>query len=352
MKIALTADIHLSSRSRFPERYQALENILLQLPEKDCQTLAIAGDLFNKDLRNHAEFDHLCNAHPGIEIHIIPGNHDIDLAGASFTARNVHVYNTPCQKTLDETGVKFLFLPYVQGKSMGEALAESKIEDLDPGRWVLIAHGDWIGAAVGRNLMEVGVYMPLTRYDLTKFSPSKVFLGHIHAPFDSELVHYIGSPCPMDISETGIRRFLVYDTLTGEVNPHRVETSVIYQQEIITILPVEDETVYLQAVAQERMRHWRLGEQDLSKVVLRVKVRGWSQDKKVLLHTVEDAFSTVNLESEPDLSEVSLAVSDPARDELVQQIANRLHGEPLLAGSDDPSNEQILQSALDIIYGR
>lgn len=352
MRIALTADIHLSSRSKSPERYQALENILLQLPEMGCKTLVIAGDLFDKDLRNHAEFDQLCKVHPGIDIHIIPGNHDIALAGASFTSRNVYVYNMPSWETLDESGVKFLFLPYVRGISMGEGLAASEIGDLEPGRWILIAHGDWISGTVGRNLMEVGIYMPLTRSDLAKFSPVKVFLGHIHAPYDSEVVHYTGSPCPLDINETGIRRFLVYDTLTGEVCPHRVEAPIIYQQETITILPVEDESAYVRAIAQERMRGWGLDEQDLGKVVLRAKIRGWSQDKKSLLRAVEEAFSTVALESEPDLSEVSLAASDPARVELVQQVVAWLQGEPLLAGSDDPSNDRILQSALDIIYGR
>lgn len=47
MKIAITADIHLTNRERHPERFHALENILDQLVDQEVNTLIIAGDLFD-----------------------------------------------------------------------------------------------------------------------------------------------------------------------------------------------------------------------------------------------------------------------------------------------------------------
>ncbi|MCH7720116.1 MAG: hypothetical protein IH988_03880 [Planctomycetes bacterium] len=50
--------------------------------------------------------------------------------------------------------------------------------------------------------------MPLTRADLETHNPSLTLLGHIHAPYDGPPIYYPGSPCPIDMSETGLRRFL------------------------------------------------------------------------------------------------------------------------------------------------
>ena len=47
MKIAVTADLHLTSRVRNPERYHALANILEQLADRKIDNLVIAGDLFD-----------------------------------------------------------------------------------------------------------------------------------------------------------------------------------------------------------------------------------------------------------------------------------------------------------------
>ena len=75
MTVALTADVHLRTKIDHPERYNALENILEQIEAEGIKILIIAGDLFDKDFRNYADFEKLCKKHPDVQLEIIPGNH-------------------------------------------------------------------------------------------------------------------------------------------------------------------------------------------------------------------------------------------------------------------------------------
>ena len=61
MRIAFTADLHLTAGETYPERYEALENIFEQMVEGGLGLLIIAGDLFDETSRNYAEFDKLCS---------------------------------------------------------------------------------------------------------------------------------------------------------------------------------------------------------------------------------------------------------------------------------------------------
>ena len=87
MKIAVTADLHLTSLKDHPERYHALENILDQMLKEDVHQIIIAGDLFHADFPNYNEFDELCQkpSYRPIQFHIIPGsfnhNHFIFIVG-------------------------------------------------------------------------------------------------------------------------------------------------------------------------------------------------------------------------------------------------------------------------------
>ena len=52
MKIAITADVHLKTGQEYPERYNALKDILDVLANEDIHTLIIAGDLFDAGSQN------------------------------------------------------------------------------------------------------------------------------------------------------------------------------------------------------------------------------------------------------------------------------------------------------------
>ncbi len=140
MKIAVTADIHLAIKGDYPERYNALENILGQIKAENIETLLIAGDLFDRDFLNYAEFERLCKKHPQIQIHIIPGNHDAGISGERIVGPNIHIYTAPTSVALGSS--MFLFVPYKEKTKMGEQIAalEQEIRGKD---WILIGHGDY-----------------------------------------------------------------------------------------------------------------------------------------------------------------------------------------------------------------
>ena len=214
MKIAITADLHLTLRKKHPERFHALEDILDQCVSGGIRHLIIAGDLFDAESQNYQEFDALVKkgAYKRIQWLIIPGNHDSGFKEASITAENVTIFSQPLPYRFDDLlSLPFLFVPYQKNTNMGEIISAFRSE-LKPDRWILIGHGDWMAGIREPNPLEPGIYMPLTRTDLISYKPGRVILGHIHKPADSENVHYTGSPCPLDISETGRRRFLIIDS--------------------------------------------------------------------------------------------------------------------------------------------
>ncbi len=221
MKIAFTADLHLTTGQMYPERYQALENIFQQLVDEGINTLVVAGDLFDETSRNYAEFDRLCTKYKDIKVLVVPGNHDSLLNQQEVTAVNLEIYSEPKLKNFGENSPTFLFLPFKKGRTMGEFIS-GFAADLPENNWVLIGHGDW-AEGYEPNPFEPGVYMPLTRSDLENFKPAQVFLGHIHKAMDRGKVHYIGSPCGLDIRETGRRRFLIFDTHTCKNESRKVD---------------------------------------------------------------------------------------------------------------------------------
>ena len=86
MKIAITADVHLTSYEKHPERFNALKNILDQMVDQNIDKLIIAGDLFDAACDNPGEFEKLVGQEKfkHMIIYIIPGNHDPALSSGSF----------------------------------------------------------------------------------------------------------------------------------------------------------------------------------------------------------------------------------------------------------------------------
>ena len=172
MKIAVTADLHLKSREECPERWNALANIIDQMPTEGIKRLIIAGDLFDIESQNYSEFDEFCKQNNQIEFYIIPGNHDSGISPKHFTAGNIKIFNEPKILPLGEPPLSFFFLPYIPDKSMGEIIA--KYKDTLSERWVLIGHGDYLEALDSKSY-EPGIYMPLSRTDIDYYKPAKLY---------------------------------------------------------------------------------------------------------------------------------------------------------------------------------
>ncbi len=353
MKIAVTADLHLTTREDHPERYRALEDILSQVRQDQVGIVILAGDLFDKTLHSYSEFESLCSRPENREIafHIIPGNHDAGISGSAIASENVHIITQPQLIPLDAGTAEFLFIPYLEGKTMGECIVPF-LDQLPSRNWVLIGHGDWSGVIKEANPYEPGVYMPLTNRDLDMFQPHRAILGHIHKPSDREPVHYVGSPCGLDITETGQRRFLVYDTDSGDIQSKFVNTDLIYFNEHFVVVPMEDEQAFIERMVQSRIESGELKDHEHTKVQVRVKVSGYSSDRTVLKDAVKRAFNGYVFynDEEPDISSVSLS-DDVERQHIADQAKASIEELQWPEGADEPDKNQILLDALRVIYG-
>jgi len=350
MKIALTADVHLTTRAKNPERYNALENICEQSVARNVEHLIIAGDLFDQETGNYSEFESLCGAYSKLQFHIIPGNHDPGISSKNVTGKNIHVYTRPTLQEIDS--VRFLLMPYEEGKSMGEGIAS--VRNMIGGEpWILVGHGDFYGGVTHPNPLEPGTYMPLSKNDLERLEPQTVFLGHVHVPHDPvSNVHYVGSPSGLDITETGRRFFLCYDTSNGTSERVGVETDVLYFQETFFVIPSENELETLKGQITSRIDGWDIEAADYPKVQIRVGVQGYTKDRTALLQTLEEGFSDFSYYEDqgPDMD--ALSFSD---DDQLDVIANRtleLIEEIDWAWGDsrEPEKEQVKLAALSVIY--
>ncbi len=351
MKIAITADLHLKTREETPARWNALSNILDGMLSENINTLIIAGDLFDKESQNYSDFDKFCSKleheKSDVKIYIIPGNHDPSIKEEYFTSRNIKIFSKPEILIPANYPVVFFFIPYIPASSMGEVIAEHNKKLT--GTWILIGHGDYAAGLRKPNPYEPGIYMPLTRNDIQYYNPARVILGHIHKKANLGKVYYPGSPCGLDINETGKRSFLILDPGTLEIKEKQIDSDLIFFNETIISLPVTSEFQYMKKEIGRMIEKWSISENDIPKVRLRLKVRGYTSNKKKLLEAIVAElkdFSFYNNE-QPDLSEVSL-FSDPEKIAIVENIKNEIDG--LELKNEMLSGEDVLEKALNLIF--
>ncbi len=321
MKIAITADIHL--HVDHPERLNALRNILDQIRGRGVRYLFIAGDLFdqNNEASSRNLFEELCREYPKISVNVIPGNHDLDLRQDNFAYENIRVYDHP---TAFNCGSRALLLsPYASG-SMASALTGAKaLRQVKGKEWILLGHGDYISGLREPNPHEPGVYMPLSRSDKDKLGPRRVILGHIHkptpldAPLDGDVI-YVGSPCAVDRSETGKRRYLIYNDeardpthLFEEVE---IQAEVLHFEETFYVYPSANEVSELKENVRNRIDSWKLREEQLGTVRLKAELIGAALDRKALCNSLGDVFKAVRLLDDVDYKDL-LSLTGPGPEE-------------------------------------
>ena len=350
MKIAVTADVHLRTRDETPHRFAALENIFQQCVDQKIKHIIIAGDLFDLDLHEFGDFENLCNETPfrELNIHVIPGNHDSNISNSRIASDNVNIYSEPAWVKFGKTW-DGLFIPYTQGRLMGD-LIQGNPPDKKANNWFIISHGDYLEGTRDPDPYEQGVYMPLTRKDAEICDARFIFLGHIHKPHEHNKVYYGGSPCGLDITETGQRRFLVLDTNNKKVIRNKVATNVIYFDEQFVVFPTKKEKDLLLEQIEERVKDWKLEKIEFEKVQLRVKVRGYSHNRENLNPIIKEGFKGFSFYNEPDVTDVKYS-NDPDREYLVAEFMSNLDKVDWQPQESDPNKEQIILGALKIIYG-
>jgi len=351
MKIAITADLHLKTKEKSPERWNALSDIVDKMLSEDIKTLIIAGDLFNEESQNYSDFDQFCKnkniLDNQVEFYIIPGNHDPSIKQQYFTSDNIKIFSKPEIIELGEPGTTFLFIPYQPAKSMGEVIAEYK-EGLPAKSWVLIGHGDYVAGLRDSNPYEPGIYMPLARNDVQYYNPAGIILGHIHKKIHLGKVYYPGSPCGLDINETGKRIFLTLNTGTLEVIEKAIDTDYVFFNETLISLPAVNEFEDMQRKIEEMIKKWDLDKNEIPGARIRLKIKGYTSNKKRLLEitkkTLKD-FTFYNNE-EPDLAEVSI-FNDPERIAIVEKFIKEIG--KMEWDNEIVSKEDILEKGLNII---
>ncbi len=350
MRIAVTADLHLSrSDKEHPERLAALRDIFEQLVALEIGHLLIAGDLFDHDGQGYAGFESVARDFPAIQVDIIPGNHDPGLKPGHLALDHVTVHDSPIVLVRDER--QFLLLPYTAGKDMGEVIAESA-GDLEPGEWVLVGHGNYGGGLRSPHPLEKGIYMPLSRRDIEHARPGLVLLGHIHVATDTGLVHYPGSPCGLDISETGPRRFLVLDTASLQLESHTVRSEVIYMAEQFTLVPEQHAEEKLRSEIAARIASWNLNEHQRSRVCVRIDSRGYCENRERIRDLLVDAFSEFTwYDDGPRIDHLKIH-SDPRLLAVADGVRKRLAQVDWPWGGDEPSRDDVLRQALELVYGQ
>jgi exonuclease SbcD len=346
MKIAITADVHLASYKETPERYHALRDIFQQAVSTSLDAVLISGDLFNKDFNNYSDFEKLAREFPKLNIWILPGNHDFGIASRSLVGKNLRLFE---KVEIVDADLPFLMIPYRTGTTLGEVIA-SRVESLTPKHWVLCGHGDWLEGVRKPNQLENGTYMPLTRTDLDRYQPARVFLGHIHARLDGP-IHYPGSPCGIDITETGERRFLVFDSSTGEVESKPVHSDVIYYIASLLILPVEDEATYLRKMISLEKDKWKVSKEDANRARIRVKVQGYTKDKSALHDLLLDEFKEFSFykDEAPDLDLVAVTV-DQTRIKIAEKVKEKIENLEINPSPDEPDRDLILMKSLQLVF--
>jgi len=352
LKIALTADNHLTTQSRNHDRFQSFANILKQCGESKVKLLIVAGDLFDQSMPNYAEFEALYKKHrpPELTTAIIPGNHDEDLKQENISADGLIIHSEPQLLPLNKTW-KILFVPYQKGQTMGRVIAQFAAE-LTGKRWILIGHGDWSPGVRTPDTYEPGVYMPLTRSDLALYKPALVFLGHIHLPFDGEKVHYPGSPCPINVTETGLRHFLLLDLKQGSITPKLVDSPLLFFNERFVMLSRENELELLENQMKDRIESWKLPAGWEKRVQVQVKVAGFATDREAVKKTAREIFSPFSFykDGEPDLEKLYHKL-DPDREQIALSIQDWIEKLDWTESSSQPSKTEILEEALKVIYG-
>lgn len=352
MKIAVTADLHLTTQARNPERFQSLANILNQCGKSQVQLLIIAGDLFDQSMPNYAEFEALYKKHrpPGLTTAIIPGNHDQDLNQKNISADGLIVYNEPKLLPINRNW-KILFVPYQKGQTMESAIAPLAAELADQ-RWILIGHGDWSPGIRTPDTYEPGVYMPLTRSDLALYKPELVFMGHIHLPFDGQKVRYPGSPCPLNVTETGLRRFLLLDLKQGKISSKVVDSPLLFFIERFVMLSRENELELLENQMKDRIESWGLPDGWEKRVQIQVEIAGFAADREAVKNLVKEISSPFNLseKGEPDLKKLYHR-PDPDREQIALEIQDWIEELEWTESASAPTKTEILEEALKVIYG-
>ncbi|MGM0567837.1 MAG: metallophosphoesterase family protein, partial [Elusimicrobiota bacterium] len=249
-------------------------------------------------------------------------------------------------------GIQLMFIPYREEISMGESIEKASLQLKEGMPLIITGHGDWLGGIRSPDPSEPGIYMPLTEADIKRHRPEKVILGHIHRPGCEGNVYYPGSPYPLDINESGKRRFLVLDLKNLSISCREVNTDKIYFNRSIFVFPFKDEPGFLKKEARKIKKSWGLNLNEIKKTRIRLKVKGYSEDRKAVAELLREEFGEYNFyDRGPDISELEYARVNSEKMEITEKLIDYVEGR--LDWDFDalsPLKEDIVREALTLVF--
>ncbi|HNT70085.1 MAG TPA: hypothetical protein PKI83_00335, partial [Bacteroidales bacterium] len=181
--------------------------------------------------------------------------------------------------------------------------------------------------------------------------PHRVFLGHIHKAYTKDKITYPGSPYPLDINETGKRKFLIYNTENDNVEDIYLDIDKIYMVEELLIVPTSNEIDDAKNQIDILIDKWKYNDVELNKVILRLILKGFTNDKNALINNITQyilskniKFYDNNLPKDENLN----IVKDPDREFIMKNILEKIDNIDYDFVFSD--KQDVIEQALNLIY--
>jgi len=246
-----TSDVHLSLE--YPERIEALENILSIADEKDADIVTIGGDLFESEVDAENLRSKLRDRFSGrsYDILVIPGNHDEKAFQEDlFFGENLQAkVNKPFEEVIiSDEEIKIICLPYTNYPD-DDLLVSLKERDSFDGTEILLLHcsldAPIHNRAVGDESEER--YFPISKSKLRELGFDYYLSGHYHNSHRIKISKkstfvYPGTPSSVTKKETGPRKIVILDTEKDNIDFQSLDT-FHYDNLSLEVFPGEEEQV-------------------------------------------------------------------------------------------------------------
>ena len=253
MKVALVTDTHFGARSdnlAFDSYFEQFytDFFFPTLEEKGIKTICHLGDIF--DRRKYINFNTLrsCKRYffdkaqeLGIEIHMVPGNHDTYFKNTNEVNspnlllgeyNNITLYQEPTEIMLDRH--KVLYLPWICGENYDRTMA--KISETDAK--TCFGHFEFAGYYLLPGMPNIH------GMDTDAFSDfDLVVSGHFHHRHSRGNITYMGNPYEITWSDyDDPRGFAIFDTVKGALeyhdNPFRIFHKIYYDDSDLSLIHI------------------------------------------------------------------------------------------------------------------
>ncbi len=169
------------------ERIITVDRVLTIAEEYDTDFVLVAGDTFEDNRVSYADIEsvaRIIHSHPNVEIHVIPGNHDLPGPGSVWNrgvlrgVRNliVHLTSEPVEI---QDGVILHPLPVLNRYTGTDPLAHLPNLQLDGHIHIAIAHGHLTTLTFGGT--AEGVVLPIDPAHVYRTGLDYLALGHWHS---------------------------------------------------------------------------------------------------------------------------------------------------------------------------